>query len=178
METEKIKTYKENEIDVPKELPGIDPRNDLPRIGFKRPRNEYGEYVPKKAALSKEVVPSKKQRKIKPKRKFYPMIESNKPEMAVASQAKIDPAPVDYKTMYENCLVELKVQQGKFKKEIDDMKRECGIDILKIKRKFKKIERDLKKKHHDENMKDIESHYEDNIKILKEKIKIEGRRRI
>ena len=163
METEKIK----NEI-VEKELP---------RIGFKRPRNEDGEYVPKRAALSKEVVPSKKQRKIKPKRKFYPMIESNKPEMAVASQAKIDPAPVDYKTMYENCLVELKVQQGKFKKEIDNMKRECGIDILKIKRKFKKIERDLKKqlanqkKHHDENMKDVESHYEDNIKILKEKIK-------
>merc|ERR1712013_741197 len=98
METEKIKIYEENEIDVPKELPGIDPRINC-RIGFKRPRNEDGEYVPKRAALSKEVVPSKKQRKIKPKRKFYPMIESNKPEMVVASQAKIDPTPVDYKTM-------------------------------------------------------------------------------
>ena len=175
MKVEKIKTS--NEID----LPGNNPRNDLPRIGFKRSRNEDGEKpLPKKAALSKEVVPSKKQRKIKPKRKFYQykMIESNKPEMAVASQAKMDPTPVNYKTMYENCLVELKVQQGKFKKEIDNMKRECGIDILKIKRKFKKIEKDLKKqlanqkKHHDENMKDVESHYEDNIKILKEKIKL------
>ena len=83
---------------------------------------------------------------------------------------------VNYKILYERCLAELKAQAENIKQEISKIKKECGHDIIKIKKKFKKRELALKKeliaqkKHFDGNRKEIETFHSKNVIILKKRL--------
>ena len=83
----------------------------------------------------------------------------------------------DFKTDYEKCTAELRAQEESFKQQISKIKKECGHDILKIKKKFKKRELALKKeitiqkKHYEEKTKEMEEFHEKNTRFLEEKIK-------
>ena len=192
------KQTKELSIDSPNDsyLPESDLESEHVAIGSKRPREEDDD----------EADDDVGRRKKKPRRKLFkpkaikeiefpskaleipnqveavkeypesalPQIEPNKQNDSQVNTNIPNYENVDYKTKYEDCLAELKVREENLKQKF---KKECMTDILKIKKKFHKIEKSLKKqiamekKHAEETTKEIKDHYENNIRILKEKIK-------
>jgi len=114
------------------------------------------------------------------KKEVIQVDRSNNQDEAVDINEPMDIKPVveiDYKNLYEVCRMELKAQEEKFRQAMSKIKKECGRDIIKIKKKFKKREQDLKKdlfaqkRHYDENIKEMESFHQDNVTLLKGKIK-------
>ena len=69
----------------------------------------------------------------------------------------------DYKMNYERCLAELKDKNEKFKQQISKIRKQCGHDIVKIKKKFKKREQSLRrdlasqKKQYEDTMREIKA---------------------
>lgn len=83
---------------------------------------------------------------------------------------------INYKEYYEKCRAELETRDENFKQQISKVRKECGQDIIKIKKKFKKRELTLKKElasqkdFYDRKTKELEIFHEKNIAILKDKI--------
>ena len=84
---------------------------------------------------------------------------------------------INYKEYYEKCLAELIAKEENFKQQISKVRKECGDDITKIKKRFKKREVTLKKElssqknFNDKKAKEIDLFHEKNIAMLKAKIK-------